>query len=103
LKKTTLYGLEVRQRKVAYGNVDSRQATEIFIRSALVEEAVAGTCARPARTRRFQSLTEPACNGSARAKATAAVAMALSNTTARCDIRLLPGKRECDAMTADLD
>ena len=37
-EKTLLYGLEVRQRKVAYGNVDSKKATEIFIRSALVEE-----------------------------------------------------------------
>jgi ATP-dependent helicase HrpA len=37
-EKTLLYGLEVRRRQVAYGNVDSKQATEIFIRSALIEE-----------------------------------------------------------------
>ena len=37
-EKTSLYGLEVRQRKVAFGNVDAKQATAIFIRSALVEE-----------------------------------------------------------------
>jgi ATP-dependent helicase HrpA len=37
-EKTLLYGLEVRHRKVAYGNVDANAATEIFIRSALVEE-----------------------------------------------------------------
>ena len=32
------FGLEIRQRKVAYGNVDPKNATEIFIRQALVEE-----------------------------------------------------------------
>jgi len=37
-EKTTLYGLEVRQRKVAYGNIAPKEATQIFIRSALVEE-----------------------------------------------------------------
>jgi len=35
---TTLYGLEVRRRKIAYGNVDAKDATAIFIRSALIEE-----------------------------------------------------------------
>jgi ATP-dependent helicase HrpA len=34
----TLHGLEVQRRKVAYGNINSREATAIFIRSALVEE-----------------------------------------------------------------
>ena len=34
----TLHGLEVQRRKVAYGNINSRDATAIFIRSALVEE-----------------------------------------------------------------
>jgi len=34
----TLYGLEVQRRKVAYGNINSKEATAIFIRSALVEE-----------------------------------------------------------------
>ena len=34
----TLHGLEVQRRKVAYGNVNPREATAIFIRSALVEE-----------------------------------------------------------------
>jgi ATP-dependent helicase HrpA len=37
-ERTMLYGLEVRSRKVAYGNIDPKQATEIFVRSALVEE-----------------------------------------------------------------
>jgi ATP-dependent helicase HrpA len=37
-EKTTLYGLEVRKVKVAYGNLAPAEATEIFIRSALVEE-----------------------------------------------------------------
>jgi ATP-dependent helicase HrpA len=37
-EKTTFNGLELRQRKVAYGNIDAAAATEIFIRSALVEE-----------------------------------------------------------------
>ncbi len=34
----TLHGLEVQRRKVAYGNVNPKDATAIFIRSALVEE-----------------------------------------------------------------
>ncbi len=37
----TLHGLEVQRRKVAYGNINPRDATAIFIRSALVEENVA--------------------------------------------------------------
>ena len=37
-EKTTLYGMEVRGRKVAYGNINPKEATAIFIRSALVEE-----------------------------------------------------------------
>ncbi len=35
---TTIYGLEVRRRKVAYGNINPAEATALFIRSALVEE-----------------------------------------------------------------
>src|SRR4029077_13745941 len=38
----TLHGLEVQRRKVAYGNINSREATSIFIRSALVEENLVG-------------------------------------------------------------
>jgi len=34
----TLQGLEVQRRKVAYGNINAKAATAIFIRSALVEE-----------------------------------------------------------------
>ncbi len=34
---TTLYGLEVRRCKVSHGNLNPAEATEIFIRSALVE------------------------------------------------------------------
>jgi len=34
----TLHGLEVQRRKVAYGNLNPKDATAIFIRSALVEE-----------------------------------------------------------------
>ena len=34
----TLNGLEVHRRKVAYGNINSAEATAIFIRSALVDE-----------------------------------------------------------------
>jgi ATP-dependent helicase HrpA len=37
-ERITLHGLEVHQRKVAYGNVNPKEATEIFIRAALVEE-----------------------------------------------------------------
>ena len=37
-EKTTLYGLEVRKVKVSHGNVNPLEATEIFIRSALVED-----------------------------------------------------------------
>ncbi len=36
----TLLGLEVQRRKVAYGNINAKEATAIFIRSALVEENV---------------------------------------------------------------
>jgi ATP-dependent helicase HrpA len=38
VEKSTLYGLEVRKRRVAYGNVDPKAATAIFLRSALVED-----------------------------------------------------------------
>jgi ATP-dependent helicase HrpA len=34
----TLHGLEVQRRKVAYANINAKDATAIFIRSALVEE-----------------------------------------------------------------
>ena len=37
-EKTTLYGLEVHKAKVAHGNINPAEATEIFIRSALVED-----------------------------------------------------------------
>ncbi len=37
-ERTTLYGLEVHRRRVAYGNINPREATQIFIRSALLEE-----------------------------------------------------------------
>ncbi len=33
----TLHGMEITRRKVSYGNVDAKDATKIFIRSALVE------------------------------------------------------------------
>jgi len=47
-EKTTLYGLEVRKTKVAYGNLAPAEATEIFIRSALVEEDLLPVRARAA-------------------------------------------------------
>jgi len=37
-ERTTLYGLEVRKVKVSHGNINSQEATEIFIRAALVED-----------------------------------------------------------------
>jgi len=37
-EKTTLYGLEVHNAKVSHGNINPAEATEIFIRSALVED-----------------------------------------------------------------
>ena len=37
-EKVTLHGLEVHTRKVDYGNINAKEATEIFIRAALVEE-----------------------------------------------------------------
>ena len=37
-EKVTLHGLEVHTRKVDYGNINAKEAAEIFIRSALVEE-----------------------------------------------------------------
>ncbi len=42
----TLHGLEVQRRKVAYGNINPRDATAIFIRSALVEENLVASRAR---------------------------------------------------------
>jgi len=46
----TLHGLEVQRRQVAYGNINARDATAIFIRSALVEENL-----MPARNRRDEA------------------------------------------------
>jgi ATP-dependent helicase HrpA len=37
-ERTTLYGLEVHRAKVAHGNINPAEATEIFIRAALVED-----------------------------------------------------------------
>ncbi len=66
-EKTTLYGLEIRKVKVAHGNVNAAEATEIFIRSALVEDLLLPTQARPADeenddddTRIFTSAVRPA-------------------------------------------
>ncbi|MBL9134269.1 MAG: ATP-dependent RNA helicase HrpA [Verrucomicrobiales bacterium] len=42
---TTLSGLEIRRRHVAYGNLQPDDATRIFIRSALVEEGLFGASA----------------------------------------------------------
>ncbi len=58
-ERSTLYGLEVHRRNVAYGNVAPRDATRIFIRSALVEEGAdpdaseGATLASPARNYPF--------------------------------------------------
>jgi ATP-dependent helicase HrpA len=38
----TLHGLEIVRRKVAYGNINPKDATAIFIRAALVEEDLEG-------------------------------------------------------------
>ncbi len=46
----TLHGLEVQRRKVTYGNINPKEATAIFIRSALVEEDL--TPPRPTSRRR---------------------------------------------------
>lgn len=43
----TLHGLEVQRRKVAYGNLNAKAATAIFIRSALVEENLIPSRDRP--------------------------------------------------------
>ncbi|MFN7141799.1 MAG: DUF3418 domain-containing protein, partial [Limisphaerales bacterium] len=59
----TLHGLEVQRRKVAYGNTNPKEATSIFIRSALVEENVL-----PQRgTRREEPSIEGRAHRSARA------------------------------------
>jgi len=42
----TLHGLEVQRRNVAYGNINPKDATAIFIRSALVEEQLVPSQAR---------------------------------------------------------
>jgi ATP-dependent helicase HrpA len=46
-ERTTLYGMEIRKLKVAYGNIDPAAATEIFIRSALVEDDLLPARSRP--------------------------------------------------------
>ncbi len=46
-EKITLYGLEVSNKKVAYGNLNPAEATAIFIRSALVAEELLPTSHRP--------------------------------------------------------
>jgi len=48
-EKITLYGMEVHSRKAAYGTINPKEATEIFIRSALVEEEL---FAKPESSRR---------------------------------------------------
>lgn len=45
-EKTTFHGLEVFARKIAYGTIAPREATVLFIRSALVEDDL---CRRPSR------------------------------------------------------
>ncbi len=57
----TLHGLEVQRRKVAYGNVNPKEATAIFIRSALVEEELEPRNASPeARSIVHSSHVDPA-------------------------------------------
>jgi ATP-dependent helicase HrpA len=46
-EKTTLYGLEVKRIKVSHGNINPAEATEIFIRAALVEENLLPSQAKP--------------------------------------------------------
>ncbi|MEI7732237.1 MAG: ATP-dependent RNA helicase HrpA [Verrucomicrobiota bacterium] len=46
-EKITLNGLVVQDRMVPYGNVNPAEATEIFLRTALVEEALADHFTRP--------------------------------------------------------
>ncbi|MBP9902156.1 MAG: DUF3418 domain-containing protein [Verrucomicrobia bacterium] len=43
-EKITLYGLEVSHKKVAYGNINGKEAMEIFVRTALVEEELLPNC-----------------------------------------------------------
>ena len=49
----TLHGMEITRRKVSYGNVDAKEATKIFIRSALVEGDLL-----PSRSRRDDAADE---------------------------------------------
>ena len=65
-ERTTLYGLEVRKIKVSHGNINPAEATEIFIRSALVEEDLLPSQKRPGDeendsddTRIFASTSRP--------------------------------------------
>jgi len=66
-ERTTLYGLEVRKVKVSYGKINPAEATEIFIRAALVEDNLLPAQARPAGddndqddTRLFTGAARPA-------------------------------------------
>ena len=47
-ERTTLYGMEVRKVKVSHGNVNPEEATEIFIRAALVEDDLLPSRRKPA-------------------------------------------------------
>lgn len=51
-EKVTLHGLEIHTRKVDYGNINAKEATEIFIRAALVEENL---FPEPSRNRREET------------------------------------------------
>ena len=55
-EKITLYGLEVHNRTAAYGNIHPKEATKIFIRSALVE---VNLFPAPPRPRREEDASKP--------------------------------------------
>ncbi len=58
----TLHGLEVQRRKVAYGNINPKDATAIFIRSALVEDNLEPKIVQ----RRLRPLSSPLAAGDRR-------------------------------------
>ncbi len=57
-ERTRLFGLDVRRQWVPYGKVSPREATEIFIQSALVEERISGDYAFLEHNRRLRQKIE---------------------------------------------
>ena len=67
-EKTTLYGLELRDRSIAYSTVNPEEATSIFIRSALVEDNLFPEAPTEKRPRNEETLSPSQLLAAARAE-----------------------------------